>query len=181
MSTDRSGGPPVAVLVGPPGSGKTTVAELVAKRLHVSVRDTDEDVEATAGQSVADLFVGEGEAVFRDLEEQAVTVALAEHDGVLALGGGAVLRESTRQRLASHRVVFLDVGLAASASRVGLGVSRPLLLGNVRGQLHALLAQRRPLYEEVATWTVSTDDRTADEVADAVIDLIATNADTSRD
>jgi shikimate kinase len=161
------------VLVGPPGSGKTTVASLLAARLGRSVRDTDADVEARAGQPVADLFVGEGEAVFRDLEEQAVAAALSEHDGVLALGGGAVVRQSTRERLAGHRVVFLDAGLAASASRVGLGVSRPLLLGNVRGQLHALLAQRRPLYEEVATWTVGTDDRTPEQVADAVVGLIA--------
>ncbi len=173
MSADQASGPPVVVLVGPPGSGKTTVAGLLAARLSRSVRDTDADVEERAGQSVADLFVDEGEPVFRDLEEQAVAAALSEHDGVLALGGGAVVRESTRQRLADHRVVFLDVGLAASASRVGLGVSRPLLLGNVRGQLHALLTQRRPLYEEVATWTVGTDDRTAEQVADAVLELIA--------
>jgi shikimate kinase len=165
------------VLVGPPGSGKTTVAALLAARLGCPVRDTDADVEASTGQSVADLFVGQGEAVFRDLEEKAVAAALSEHDGVLALGGGAVVRESTRQRLAGHRVVFLDVGLAASASRVGLGVSRPLLLGNVRGQLHALLAQRRPLYEEVADWTVATDDRTEAEVTEAVLDLISGSVD----
>ena len=165
-------GPPVVVLVGPPGRGKTTVAGLVGQRLGLRVRDTDEDIEAASGLSVADLFVGEGEAAFRELEEQAVAAALAEHDGVLALGGGAVVRESTRSRLADHRVVFLDVGLAASASRVGLGVSRPLLLGNVRGKLHFLLAQRRPWYEAVATATVRTDDRTAEQVADAVAALL---------
>jgi len=181
VSANGAGRTPVVVLVGPPGSGKTTVAGLLAARLGRSVRDTDADVEARADQSVADLFVGEGEAVFRDLEEQAVARALSEHDGVLALGGGAVLRDSTRRRLADHRVVFLDVGLAASASRVGLGVSRPLLLGNVRGQLHSLLAQRRPLYEEVATWTVGTDDRTAEEVADAVLELLGSDPSTGAD
>lgn len=163
-----AGGPPVVVLVGPPGSGKTTVATLLAQRLGVGMRDTDADVEARTGSSVADLFVDRGEAEFRELEEQAVADALAAHDGVLALGGGAPTREATRGRLRGHRVVFLDVGLAQAAQRVGLGVSRPLLLGNVRGQLHALLTRRRPQYESVAVLTVSTDDLDPDQVADAV-------------
>ena len=172
MTTDPAGGPPVAVLVGPPGSGKTTVAGLLADRLGVTVRDTDADVESRCASTVAELFIDAGEAVFRDLEEEAVATALAEHAGVLALGGGAVARASTRDRLAGHRVVFLDVGLAKAASRVGLGVARPLLLGNVRAQLHALMAQRRPWFESVATWTVQTDERTAEEVADVVLSLV---------
>lgn len=166
-------GPPAVVLVGPPGSGKTTVAALLADRLGLVVRDTDADVEARTGSTVADLFVDQGEAVFRQLEEEAVAAALVEHGGVLALGGGAVVRAATRDRLAGHRVVFLDVGLARSAARVGLGVSRPLLLGNVRGQLHALMAQRRPWYEGVSTWQVDTDDRTPEQVADAVLAWLA--------
>jgi shikimate kinase len=94
-----------------------------------------------------------------------VTAALAEHPGVLALGGGAVLRPETRERLAGHPVVFLKVGLSDAVRRVGLGVGRPLLLGNVRSRIKTLLDERTPVYEAVATIVVDTDGRTADEVA----------------
>ena len=77
---------PVAVLVGAPGAGKTTVGRLLAQRLGVTFRDTDEDIEATAGMPVSDIFVESGEETFRELERAAVRRALAEHDGVLALG-----------------------------------------------------------------------------------------------
>jgi len=160
---------PVVVLVGPPGAGKSTVGALLADRLGVPLRDTDEDVEAGAGKSVADIFVDDGEQHFRELESGSVAAALSEHDGVVSLGGGAVLAESTRKLLADHRVVFLDVGLAEAASRVGLGSARPLLLGNVRAQLKALLDERRPLYREVAHVVIDTNSRTPEEVADQVL------------
>jgi shikimate kinase len=160
---------PVVVLVGPPGAGKSTVGGLLAERLGVPLRDTDEDVEAGAGKSVADIFVDDGEQHFRDLESGSVAAALSEHDGVVSLGGGAVLAESTRKLLADHRVVFLDVGLAEAASRVGLGSARPLLLGNVRAQLKVLLDERRPLYREVAHVVIDTNSRTPEEVADQVL------------
>ena len=129
---------PRVVLVGTMGAGKTTVGRILAATWGVGFRDTDQDVEAAEGRSVSDIFVDSGEAEFRALERAAVAAALAEHDGVLALGGGAVLDESTRERLAGHRVVFLRVGLSDAAQRVGLGVSRPLLLGNVRGRIKQL-------------------------------------------
>jgi shikimate kinase len=132
------------------------------------LRDTDADVEAAAGKSVSDIFIEDGEAAFRALERDAVARALAEHDGVVSVGGGAVLAAETRALLAGHQVVFLDVGLSDAASRVGMGGTRPLLLGNVRGQLKALLDARRPLYEEVAVIRVKTDGRTVAEVADDV-------------
>jgi shikimate kinase len=159
---------PLVVLVGPPGAGKSTVGELLAHRWQTTFRDTDRDVEAAAGESIADIFVGRGEPAFRELESEAVRVALDEHCGVLALGGGAVLDERTRKRLADHRVVFLDVGLADAAARVGLNRDRPLLLGNPRAQLRTMLDKRRPLYLEVATVTVETGGRKPDEVAAAV-------------
>jgi shikimate kinase len=160
------------VLVGAMGAGKTTVAARLADRWGVAVRDTDQDVEATAGKAISAIFVDDGEQRFRELERAAVARALAEHDGVLALGGGALLDPQTRRALHRHRVVFLDVGLSDAVKRVGLGVGRPLLLGNVRGRIKTLLDERRPVYEEVATFVVRTDDRTADQVADEVAGLL---------
>jgi shikimate kinase len=163
---------PVVVIVGPPGAGKTTVAEEIAARLGVSVRDTDADVEAMAGTSVQDVFVDHGEEHFRALEEEAVARALDEHDGVVALGGGAVLSAKTRATLRDHRVLFLDVGLSQAVRRVGLGTGRPLLLGNVRAQLKQLMAARGVLYREVADLTIDTDDLDAAQVADEAIRLL---------
>ncbi len=160
---------PRVVLVGSMGAGKTTVGELLADRWALAFRDTDHDVEKTAGKAVSDIFVEDGEAVFRALERDAVAAALAAHDGVLALGGGAVLDESTRALLAEHTVVFLEVGLSDAASRVGLGVSRPLLLGNVRSRVKQLLDERTPIYESVATVRIPTDGQTPEQVADAVV------------
>lgn len=163
---------PVVVLVGPPGAGKTTIALELAERLGVDFRDTDQDVEAAEGMTVQDLFVDHGEGHFRELEAQAVAAALSEHDGVLALGGGAVLSDATRALLKEHRVVFLDVGLAAAVSRVGMNGNRPLLLGNVRGRLKILMDQRRPLYQEVARFTIVTDSLDATAVAERAMTLI---------
>ena len=163
---------PVVVIVGPPGAGKTTVAEEIAARLGVTVRDTDADVEAVAGASVQDIFVDHGEEHFRKLEEEAAARALDEHDGVVALGGGAVLSERTRERLRDHRVLHLDVGLTQAVRRVGLGTSRPLLLGNVRAQLKQLMEARNALYREVADITIDTDDLDAAQVADQAVRLL---------
>ncbi|MET0952211.1 MAG: shikimate kinase [Aeromicrobium sp.] len=163
---------PVVVLVGPPGAGKSTVANAIAGRLGVGFRDTDMDIEAAEGTSVQEIFIDQGEAHFRELEENAVALALAEHDGVLALGGGAVLSATTRARLTGHRVIFLDVGLAAAVSRVGMNANRPLLLGNVRSQLKGLMDRRRPLYDEVARFTIVTDGLNASAVADEAVRLI---------
>ncbi len=163
---------PRVVLVGPMGAGKTTVAGLLAETWGLEVRDTDSDVEAIAGKGVSDIFVEDGEEVFRVLEAAAVARALDEHDGVLALGGGAVLDPVTRERLAEHRVVFLRVGLSEAVKRVGLGIGRPLLLGNVRARIKALLDERAPIYAEVASDTVDTDERSPEDVAREIVRLL---------
>lgn len=163
---------PVAVIVGPPGSGKTTVGSLLAQALGVSFRDTDTDIVARAGKPIPDIFVDEGEERFRELEREAVAAALSEHDGVLALGGGAVLAASTREMLAGHTVVYLTVDLGSAVSRVGLDQGRPLLAVNPRATLRFLMEQRKPLYEEVATHTVDTSGRTPDEVIPEILSLI---------
>lgn len=165
--SDADAGPRV-VLVGPPGAGKTTVGRLLAERLGVAFRDTDADVEAAAGCSVAEMFVERGEEEFRALERTAVAAALAVHDGVLALGGGAVLDADTRAALTGRHVVFLDVGVAAAFARTGLDRGRPLLALNPRATLTKMLAERRPLYAEVATAVVATDEAGPAEVVTAV-------------
>lgn len=157
------------VLVGPPGAGKTTIGRLVADKLGLAFRDTDSDVEAVAGKPISDIFIDDGEPAFRELERSAVTAALAEHDGVLALGGGAVTNDHIRDLLRGHRVVFLDVSLTDAASRVGLNRERPMLVGNPRAQLRKLLEARRPLYQEVAAVTVDTSGRSPDDVAAEVV------------
>jgi shikimate kinase len=169
---------PILVLVGPPASGKTTVGTAVAELFDLPFRDTDRDIEVQTGSSVADLFVTEGEDHFRVLEVESVARALAEHDGVLALGGGAVTREATRDLLVGYgrsggNVVWLDVDLSSAAKRVGLSRDRPLLSVNPRAMLRTMLEQRAPLYAEVATATVATAGRAPGDVIAEVAGLLS--------
>lgn len=165
-------GAPLVVLVGPMGSGKSTVGALLADRLGVPYRDTDADIVAAQGRQISDLFVDEGEPYFRALERQAVAAAVAEHTGVLALGGGAVLDEGTRGLLTGLPVAYLSMDVEEAVRRVGLGAARPLLAVNPRRQWRELMDARRPLYTEVARVVVATDDRTPEEVAQAVLDAL---------
>ncbi|ARX82131.1 shikimate kinase [Streptomyces alboflavus] len=174
MTADATGpvsGPRV-VLVGPMGSGKSTVGALLADRLGVAYRDTDADIVAAEGREIADLFLDEGEPYFRMRERAAVRAAVADHDGVLALGGGAILDEGTRALLRGLPVVYLAMDVEEAVRRVGLNAARPLLLVNPRKQWRELMDARRHLYEEVARAVVATDDRTPEEVAEAVLDAL---------
>ena len=146
---------PMAVVVGPPGAGKTTVGQAVADLLGVPFADTDALIEATAGKPIPEIFFDDGEAAFRAMEVDAIASSLESFDGVLALGGGAILHHGTRTALAAHTVVFLSVELADAVKRVGLGAGRPL-------------------YASVATHTIATDARTPEEIADEVAALLKT-------
>ncbi|MBT2209800.1 MULTISPECIES: shikimate kinase [Actinomadura] len=160
---------PKAVLIGAPGSGKSTVGAELAGRLGVALRDTDADAEAAAGKPIGDIFVEDGEERFRELERAAVAAALGEHEGVVALGGGAVLAPETQELLAGHTVVYLRVGLSEAIKRVGLASARPLLVLNPRSQMRKLLEERLPVYERLGTLHVDTDGR---EPADIVEEIV---------
>jgi shikimate kinase len=173
VGADGTTGHPAAVLIGPPGAGKSTVGPLLAQRLRVAFCDTDDRVEAVAGKPVADIFIDDGEPAFRALEREAVAWAIAgcggaPAGGVIGLGGGAVLDPDTQRLLAGLPVVYLATGFAAAAKRVGMDVPRPLLAGNPRAMLRELLEQRLPVYEKLARITVSTDGRDPDDIADEV-------------
>lgn len=167
------------VLVGAPGSGKSTVGRLLADRLGRRFVDVDAVIEQRAGKPIAEIFADEGEPAFRAVEEATTLEHLEPGDAVVSLGGGAVLSPVIRAALAPHPVVWLQVSAGAAAERVGLNAARPLLLGNVRGRLIQLLNQRTPLYAEVATVAVPTDGHTADEVVALVAGGLATASATS--
>jgi shikimate kinase len=165
LTEPETTGRPRAVLIGPPGAGKSAVGPLLAERLGTSFRDTDADVAATAGLPVSDIFIEQGEQAFRDLEHAAAARALREHEGVLALGSGAVLDPDIQNLLDGLPVVYLAVDFGTVARRLGLDRPHVVVPGNPRGRLRAMLEERRPLYERLATVTVKTDDLDPDELA----------------
>jgi shikimate kinase len=163
---------PVAVVVGAPGAGKSTIGAAVAGLLGVPFADADAIIEQRAGKPIPEIFIDDGEDAFRALERTVVAESLTGFDGVLALGGGAILHDGTRALLAEHTVVYLSVELSDAVRRVGLGAGRPLLSVNPRATLKFLLDQRRPLYASVATHTVTTDGRSPEEISAEVVALL---------
>jgi shikimate kinase len=164
---------PAAILIGPPGAGKSTVGRLLAGMLGVEFAETDELVAAVAGKTVGDIFVEDGEEAFRSLELAAVPQAITGSRGVVALGGGSVLSPATRELLAGQRVVYLETAFAAVARRSGLDGPRPPIPGNPRGRLRQLLEERRAVYEELAWLTVRTDDREPQQIAEEIAAAVA--------
>jgi shikimate kinase len=165
-----SGAPgPRVVVIGPPGAGKSTIGRRVARALGVQWHDTDRAIEATAGQSISDIFVDHGEEYFRALERDEVARSLAERDGVVSLGGGAPMDPQTQEALAGQTVVFLDVGIADAARRIGFDASRPLLMVNPRATWTKMMNERRPTYERLATLRVDTADRKPAAVVEEIV------------
>ncbi|MFE3519697.1 shikimate kinase [Streptomyces sp. NPDC059166] len=166
---------PFAVLIAPPGAGKSTVAEALANAAHVTVRDTDQDVVEETGASIAEIFAVYGEDFFRALEERAVRRAVAGHTGVIALGAGAVLSAKTRALLRCTPTVFLDVTCEDAVARLQSDTSRPLLAGDLRQRWARLAAARRTLYQEAARLTVTTHARTPVQVAEEVLGRLSSS------
>ena len=160
---------PRLVFVGAPGSGKTTIGKQVAQKFGVEFIDVDNEIEMDEKTTISDIFVQKGEAYFRQLERAKISELLNSFNGVLSLGGGSVLDETTRQALAIAPVVWLKVSSGDASSRVGLGLSRPVLMGNVRSTLVKLLEERTPLYEEVADWEIDTSKKSIEEVVQEVL------------
>ena len=162
---------PLIVLIGPPGSGKTSVGKALGKLLDLPVRDTDAIVESIESKSISDIFLEDGEIKFREVEQNVVLGELERTEGILSLGGGSVLDPKVQDKLvnSSALVAFLDVGISNAAPRVGFNRDRPLLTVNPRQQWIALMEVRRPIYERLAWRRFSTDDLKPMEVAKEII------------
>ena len=157
------------VLVGVPGAGKTTVGRLLAELMQTTFVDSDQVIEERTGKTVADIFTQDGEPAFRTLEHEVIVDLISSGQGVIALGGGALADLATRKHVSEATAVWLVAGLAQAVERVGMNRNRPLLLGNVRGQLAELMTAREPIYREVANVTVDTSKLTPTEVATAIV------------
>ncbi|MBP2452762.1 shikimate kinase [Mycolicibacterium lutetiense] len=161
---------PKAVLIGLPGSGKSTIGRRLAKALNLTMLDTDAAIEETTGRKIADIFATDGEAEFRRIEEEVIRSALADHDGVLSLGGGAVTTPGVREALAGHTVVYLEISAAEGVRRTGGSTVRPLLAGPDRAEKYrALMSERVPLYRRVATMRINTNRRNPGAVVRTIV------------
>ena len=155
------------VLIGPPGAGKTTIGKALAKEIATEFIDSDSEIERITGKKISDIFVEEGEAVFRKTEVEIVTALLDGFEGVIALGGGAPINTQIQEALTGveYPVVFIDVSISQAAKRIGFNKDRPLLLINPRQQWMNLMSERRPIYEKLASQTVNSDSQKPHEVA----------------
>jgi len=158
------------ILIGPPGSGKSTVGPALAARLKVPFFDTDTLIEQSSSRKITDIFVEDGEDVFREIEFTILQQALEKEVGVISLGGGAPISNRAQVAVIASKsaVVFLDVSLATAAPRVGFNRDRPLLLGNPRAQWQSLSEKRRPIYEKLASESIKVDDMSVEEIVDAI-------------
>ncbi len=162
--------PPKIVLIGPPGCGKSTVGRALSSELQLTFSDSDSMIEEQEKCSISDIFTEQGEGYFRAIEEEVVARGLKSENGVLSLGGGAILSEATQELLRSSgsEIIFLDVSITGAAPRIGFNRDRPLLIDNPRARWVALMAQRRHIYESLATHVINTDDKSSNETVDAL-------------
>ena len=162
------------VLIGPPGAGKSTIGKALAKEIATEFIDSDSEIERITGKKISDIFVEEGEAVFRKTEVEIVTALLDGFEGVIALGGGAPINTQIQEALTGveYPVIFIDVSISQAANRIGFNKDRPLLLINPRQQWMNLMSERRPIYEKLASQTVNSDSQKPHEVAKLISDKL---------
>jgi shikimate kinase len=165
---------PRVILIGPMGSGKTTIGQLIAKRLDIAFRDTDQVVEEETGSTVSDIFLEDGEDAFRLLEKGVLRNELLSDGTVLALGGGAPISMDAQSalRAIASPVVYLDISLATVAPRIGFNRDRPLLLHNPRGQWQTLMEARRPIYESIADTVIDVNTKSETEIVDEILEVL---------
>jgi shikimate kinase len=159
------------ILIGPPGSGKSTIGKALAKSLRVAFADTDALIESEVGTPISQIFIDQGEPWFREVESRIVSREIAAINGVLSLGGGAPLSESAQKAIqeSDANIVYLDISLSAAAPRVGFNRDRPLLLNNPRAAWQALMEKRRPIYLSLATQVVLVDNLSPKDIVEAII------------
>jgi shikimate kinase len=157
---------PKVILIGPMGSGKTTIGSLLAEKLGLNFRDTDHLIEEQEEKTVSQIFLDQGEDAFRVIEKRVLREELLTDGTVLSLGGGAPISidaQSALRAISSH-IIFLDISLSTVAPRIGFNRDRPLLLNNPRGQWQTLMEARRPIYEAIADATINVDDKSEEEI-----------------
>jgi shikimate kinase len=162
---------PRIILIGPMGSGKSTVAAAISQRLSLPHRDTDEIVVGESSRSISEIFLEDGEDAFRALEKIALRIALLEDETVLSLGGGACMNKDSESalRASGSFIVYLKISLSEVSSRVGFNRDRPLLLGSPRAQWQTLMNKRAPIYESLSSYTVDVDGKSAETIVDEIL------------
>ena len=157
---------PRVILIGPMGSGKTTIGSLLAEKLGLAFRDTDHLIEEQEEKPVSQILLDQGEDVFRAIEKKVLRDELLTDGTVLSLGGGAPISIDAQSalRAISSYIIFLDISLSTVVPRIGFNRDRPLLLNNPRGQWQTLMEARRPIYEALADVTINVDDKSEEEI-----------------
>lgn len=165
---------PRVILIGPMGSGKTTIGQLLAAKWNIPFRDTDHVIEELSGKTVSDIFLEDGEDEFRILEKKVLRQELLSDETVLALGGGAPISVDAQSalRAIASPVIYLDISLATVAPRIGFNRDRPLLLHNPRGQWQTLMEARRPIYEAIADTIIDVNDKSESEIVNRILEVV---------
>jgi shikimate kinase len=162
------------VLIGPPGAGKSSIGKQLSKALGKNFIDTDSEIEKRTGKKITDIFVEDGEPEFRKIEKSVVLEELEKGESVVSLGGGSVLDSDVASKLSSMKnsVIYLEVSISNAAPRVGFNKDRPLLAVNPRQQWITLMEKRRPIYESLAGYKISTDNKKPNEVVTEISKLV---------